>query len=691
MSSLPIQEPAKRRAALIAGVLLLLFAIGLAATFVLGAEIKNTRERIDRDLRYRADLYEAYVRANVLTIDQALQALRAEIVEAGLPTDLRAWVDSRSMLREPLFQFAVANEQGRLVASSEFGANSGLDLSDRRHIRAQLDGTTDLIYFSAPLVGRASGRLSINVTRPVFAADGTVSAVVIASVNPQHFSAYLQDFSVPTSHVAQLVGVDGVIRARSDQDVTPVGASVGDPALLERLRTRSAGVARAAFGIEGRLHLVAHRPVEGYDLNVVVGVDARHVEAASMAERRTIIGVALLAALLVLAMGIAYDRIAAMNAEASALRARTEERESQLRRMGGLLSDCDAVMLRVNPAGRILDSNPAFRRIFKMEPENSAVETLASDDVAAIVSRAVSAPQFPFRTSGYTKDGNGTRREFIWSWIRLYHDAPEREEYLGVAVEHTELRQRELMLIHASKLSSLGRQSAAICHELAQPLNVVSLGLDNLRRDITGGAGLDGQMKRLDRMSSSIRRAGKILDRFRSLARAPSGPLEVLHLRTLVLSAIDSVADPFGHDGIRVEFRATSDPVVRVNGLELEQVFVNILTNAADSIVAKPGPTEGSRLVTVSLELLPERDRAEIRFRDSGGGLPEDLMKFGIRPFSSTKGQQGGIGLGLAISDATIRSLGGELRFGNVEDGAVFIVVLPVQSDVSRSVEVECR
>lgn len=679
MSSPPFQESTSSRASLLAGVVLLLFTIGVAAAFVFRAQVNFVHERAERDLQHRAALYEAYIRANVWMIDQALQALRADIVNSGVPSNLREWVDSRSMLREPLFQFAVADKHGRLIASSEFGANTGLDLSDRQHIRVQLDGTTDAMYFSVPLIGRASGRLSINVTRPVVAADGTVVAVVITSVNPQHFSTYLQDFSAPSSHLAQLVGVDGVIRARSDQNDAPLGGTVRDPALLKLMQMRKASVTRAAFGVDGRPHLVAYRPVEGYDLNVVVGLDVQHLDASQIVEGRVVVGFSLVVALLVVAMGIAYDRIAAMNAGALELRARSEERRSQLERMGALLSDCDAILLLVDSTGRVLASNPAFRRMFQFTSPNDADDGPVADDVAVLVSRAISAPRFPFRISGVAEDRNGIRREFIWSWIKLQKETSNDEEFLGVAVDHTDLRQKELMLIHASKLSSLGRQSAAVCHELSQPLNVVSLGLDNLRRDITGGVGLDGQIKRLDRLSNSIRRAGRILDRFRSFVRVPSRPLESLHVRALVVSAIDSVADLFNQNGIRIQFRADADAVVRANRLELEQVFVNILINAAESIIANSASGEETGLVTVSLDLVSEEDRIEISFRDDGCGLPEDFVRFGIRPFSSTKEEQGGIGLGLAISDATIQSLGGKIRFMNVENGAVFFVSLPVR------------
>ncbi|MCZ8122599.1 MAG: cache domain-containing protein [Magnetospirillum sp.] len=681
MFSLALQDRSERRASLLAGVLLLLLTIAAAATFVLIAEDKNARTRLDRDLRHRADLHEAYIRANVLTIDQALQALRAQIVDEGVPPDLRAWVAARGMLREPLFQFAVADRQGRLVASSEFGSNTGIDLSDRRHIRVHLDGNADRIYFSEPLVGRASGRLSINVTRPVFEGDEKVGGVVVASVNPRFFSAYLQDFSFPGEYVAKLVGSGGGIRARSDQENANPGGSIKDPALLEQLMSRAAGVMLASFGTEGRRHLVAYRPVEGYDLYVTVGVDAAYLEAEASAQRQTIIGFTLLTALLVVAMGIAYDRIASINAEASALRARSEERETQIRKMGSLLSDCDAIMLRVDANGRILDANPAFRAVFGTLP--------GVDDVAALVAKAVAAPRFPFRTSGYAKDAHGTRREFIWSWIKLPNEDAHREEFLGVAVDHTEIRQQELMLIHASKLASLGRQSASICHELAQPLNVVSLGLDNLRRDVLADGPLESKLKRLDRLTANVRRAGKILDRFRALARAPSRPLEVLLLRMTVLAAVDAMADPFHLEDIRVEFRATADPVVRANALELEQVFVNILTNAKDAIVGRAGGA-GPRLVVVSLDLSSDGKSAEVGFRDNGGGLPEELLRFGVRPFSSTKEAQGGIGLGLAISDATIRSLGGELRFENVEGGAMFTVSIPIQHAVSAPEEIKC-
>jgi C4-dicarboxylate-specific signal transduction histidine kinase len=680
-----LHDHTRRRGFLIAGIGLLLLTIAVATIAIVNEERRNALEKVERDLRYRVDLHEAYIRVNVLSIDRAIQTLRAEIAESGIPADLRSWVNSRNMLREPVFQLAVTNKEGLLLASSEFGAVSRIDLSDRDHIKVHLEAKEDKIFFSVPLIGRASGRLSINVTRPFFNSKGEVDGVIVASVDPTFFSAYLQDFSFPGGYIAKVVGADGVIRARSDLEKMPAKILVVDGALLTAMKSsETTGITRSVFDDEAKHYLVAYQAIDGYDLYIAIGIDTLYVERAQMSGLWEEIAFASLIAILIIILAVGFDRIAFIQSEASAVRARAEERAVQLQRLGGLLASCDALMLRIDDDGRIIDANPAFKQMFRFSnnekiPEQEAVTSPHTELVADIVAKAANANKYPTRFLSYTRDNDGRIREFLWSWTKLQGVATQKDEFIGVAVDHTDLRQNELMLIHASKLSSLGRQSAAICHELAQPLNVVSLGLDNLRREVLVATTSESLIKRFDRLSASIRRAGKILDRFRMLARPTSPSMTVLKIKSVVNSAIESVSDVYQLANIIIEVHAPRDANVRANSIELEQVFINILMNAKEAIVGrKDGRSEHSK-VRITVDIVNDDQKVEVAVHDSGPGLPDELVKYGIRPFRSTKISQGGIGLGLAISDATIRSLGGELRFESRDGGASFIVTLPLE------------
>lgn len=680
-----IHDHARKRVLLIAGIGLLLLTVAAATIAIVKEERQNALEKVELDLRYRVDLHEAYIRVNVLSIDRAIQTLRAEIAESGIPTDLRSWVYSRNMLREPVFQLAVTNKEGQLIASSEFGAVSGIDLSDRDHIKVHLESKRDKIFFSVPLIGRASGRLSINVTRPIFNSKGEVDGVVVASVDPTFFSAYLQDFGFPGGYIAKVVGVDGVIRARSDLEKMPTSILMIDGALLTAMKSsEAAGITRSVFGGEGKRYHVAYQAIDGYDLYIAIGIDTLYVERAQMSGLWEEIAFASLISLLIIILAAGYDRIAFIQSEASAVRARAEERAFQLQRLGGLLANCDALMLRIDDSGRVIDANPALKQLFHLSndeqvPEREMSASPQAELVADIISKAVNANRYPTRFLSYTKDHDGRIREFLWSWTKLQAVATQKDELIGVAVDHTDLRQNELMLIHASKLSSLGRQSAAICHELAQPLNVVSLGLDNLKREVLIAAPPENLIKRFDRLSASIRRAGKILDRFRMLARPPSPSMTVLKIKSVVSSAIESVADVYQLANTIIEVNAPRDASVRANSIELEQVFINILMNAKEAIVGRNDGRSEHRKVRITVDIVNDDQNVEVAVHDSGPGLPDELVKYGIRPFRSTKISQGGIGLGLAISDATIRSLGGELRFESRDGGASFIVMLPLE------------
>ena len=119
---------------------------------------------------------------------------------------------------------------------------------------------------------------------------------------------------------------------------------------------------------------------------------------------------------------------------------------------------------------------------------------------------------------------------------------------------------------------------------------------------------------------------------------------------------------------------------MKASPTDLETILVNLLVNARDAIVCGRGARTSEAQGRISLSVAPnERSgQAIIRIRDTGGGIPADVMPRIFDPFFTTKEVGMGMGLGLSIVHATIANLGGRLDVRNVPGGAVFEIALPL-------------
>ncbi|MGI1661430.1 sensor histidine kinase [Palleronia sp. KMU-117] len=244
----------------------------------------------------------------------------------------------------------------------------------------------------------------------------------------------------------------------------------------------------------------------------------------------------------------------------------------------------------------------------------------------------------------------------------LQREIAERER----AERHLEVAEQTLQ--QSSKLAALGEMSAAVSHELNQPLAAMKTYL--------AGAKLLLQRKRPDEALSSfqriddlIERMGAITRQLKSYARKGGEAFEALDVKTCVSAALAMMEPQLRRRNIAIVRNIPREPVmVEADRVRLEQVLINLLRNALDATktVAKP-----EIVITVSTG-----DTVVISVRDNGSGI-EDLERL-FEPFYTTKAPGDGVGLGLAISSGIVNDLGGRLTARNGrEGGAVFEVRLP--------------
>jgi two-component system C4-dicarboxylate transport sensor histidine kinase DctB len=254
----------------------------------------------------------------------------------------------------------------------------------------------------------------------------------------------------------------------------------------------------------------------------------------------------------------------------------------------------------------------------------------------------------------------------------LQREIAERQK----AERHLEVAEQTLQ--QSSKLAALGEMSAAVSHELNQPLAAMKTYL--------AGAKLLLQRRRPDEALSSfqriddlIERMGAITRQLKSYARKGGTAFEPIDARKSVSSALSMMEPQLRRGDIEIDASLPRDPVIiEADRIRLEQVLVNLLRNALDATKATPDPK-------VKL-LLTMGDEVRITVRDNGSGI-EDLENL-FEPFYTTKAPGDGVGLGLAISSGIVNDLGGRLTARNgSEGGAVFEITLPLPGNRTEAAE----
>lgn len=246
---------------------------------------------------------------------------------------------------------------------------------------------------------------------------------------------------------------------------------------------------------------------------------------------------------------------------------------------------------------------------------------------------------------------------------RLQREIAEREKV------QKDLEVAELTLAQSSKLAALGEMSAAVSHELNQPLAAMKTYL--------AGARLLLQRKRPDEALSSfqriddlIERMGAITRQLKSYARKGGEAFEEVDLRACVSSALAMMEPQLKARVVKISRGLPRQPVlVMADRIRLEQVIINLLRNALDATKDISGPQ-------IDI-LLSAGETATLTVRDNGHGIA-DLENL-FEPFYTTKKPGEGVGLGLAISSGIVTDLGGRLTARNGEGGgAVFEMQLPI-------------
>jgi two-component system NtrC family sensor kinase len=251
----------------------------------------------------------------------------------------------------------------------------------------------------------------------------------------------------------------------------------------------------------------------------------------------------------------------------------------------------------------------------------------------------------------------------------------------------TEQHALEAQLIQNEKMAAIGQLVSGVAHELNNPLTSIA-GLTELL--LERGSGVDAARQHLRVIHDQADRAGRIVKNLLTFVRKGTPEPEPFDLNEVVTRTALLIAYEVRLRDVELETRLSPEPVMVVGDRnELQQVIVNLVTNAVHALAGLPPGRP--RAITVETH----RDEAHARFvvRDSGDGVPEELVPNLFTPFFTTKPAGQGTGLGLSLSYGLVQAHGGTLAYAPAPGGgAEFAVTLPravdtpVERGPSRSV-----
>jgi signal transduction histidine kinase len=222
------------------------------------------------------------------------------------------------------------------------------------------------------------------------------------------------------------------------------------------------------------------------------------------------------------------------------------------------------------------------------------------------------------------------------------------------------------------KLTHFGQLAQELAHEIKQPLTAISARAYTLQKTLPAGS---EEYKDAVVIRNEIKRLDKTVKDFLELAKPAEPMLEPVTAEETVREIRDLMALQLQEESVEFKYEFDEDLSFMADPLQLKQVLINLVRNAAESL-DHPG-TVTLRAHSARRELKGEEtDAAIIEVQDNGAGIPPEIQKKIFDPFFSTK--QDGTGLGLAISGRIIEKHGGTLEFeSEPEKGTIFRIVLP--------------
>jgi PAS domain S-box-containing protein len=263
------------------------------------------------------------------------------------------------------------------------------------------------------------------------------------------------------------------------------------------------------------------------------------------------------------------------------------------------------------------------------------------------------------------------------------------KSYMAVIRDISSRKIMEQKLIHAERLAGLGEMASGIAHEINQPLNTISLGLENLLDEIGKYETFsqDYFQKKAKKIFDNITRISYIIDHVRTFSRGQDDFIHInFNINESIRNGLSLVSEQFRHKGIGLELSLDDSlPSILGNPYKFEQVILNLLVNAKDALEEKNRSTRKNYHMMISIRTFQSGGTIITEVTDNGTGIrPQELQSI-LLPFHTTKEPGKGTGLGLSISFGIIKEMQGDLEVNSeLSTGTTVRILLPVGAEKGK-------
>ncbi len=336
------------------------------------------------------------------------------------------------------------------------------------------------------------------------------------------------------------------------------------------------------------------------------------------------------------------------------------------------------VIAKIDAKGQILFANTAFRKFASKIPEDpfSKLDDFFDDDLIALIDKNRNLDRNG--SFEYTRDTFGEVRNYEFTIIQT--DGND-SDYILLGTDFTERRKTEQQLedaqaqvVQSSKLASLGEMAAGLAHEIHNPIQSIRGFNELIERKTIDPDKVDLKKVRdySQRIHENCQRVVDIVEHFRNFSRVNHASKAAVSVNQVAERALTFFNQQLKISGIELEWTPPQFEVfVEANETQMEQILVNLISNARDAIVARHGRF-GGRL---SIALCGDEDEVKLTVRDNGTGVDEKTKQKIFDPFFTTKPPGKGTGLGLSIIHGLIADHNGTMEF-NTELGKGSEIVL---------------
>ena len=631
-----------------------------------------------RDMANITRVTQEHTNRTLRSADQVIRFIQSRYLEIGNRLNLTELTQKGVIDSEIFNQVGIIDARGIYVLSN-LPVSGTMDLSDREHFKVHVAVDTGELFISKPLLGRASGKWSVQLTRRITRANGEFAGVVVVSIDPGYFTRFYNELNLGSEGLAALYGLDRIARARKVGTKEEFGTNATNAKMFELIDQGTESGAYVQKSVVDGVERIYHfRRVPQYQLVVTVGVDMKDLLAnqkrAELALRQQVGFVILLIIALAIALTRHLNQLRRDTRQRQKAELLIQERTEQLNAIFALSPDGFITFDREH---RVKYVNPAFSRMTAQA--DKVLEGLderdffawfagrcntGSDlpDLAALRAKGASGKAGAMQSVEITGDG----KRVLKIGLRLSESGPVSQVlYFRDVTHETEVDQMKSEFLSTA------------AHELRTPMaSIMGFSEVLLHQELE----VDAQREFLGIIYKQSTLMAKILNELLDLARIESRRgkdfrYSQVCLHDLAADLAKSFIPPQGRSPPELILPQEKVYVLADSG-KLRQAILNVLSNAY-----KYSPNGGP--VVLEVDTRSQADPTPlicIRISDRGIGMtPEQQARVFERFYrADTSGKTSGTGLGMSIVKEIIDLHGGELAIdSNIGTGTRVCISLP--------------